>query len=324
MKFKSKNLLITGGAGFIGSNFVKYFLNKYSKTRLIILDKLTYAADLNNLKDFIDSNNCIFIEGDICDLDLLDRIFNKFKIDGVINFAAESHVDNSILNPQVFINSNYMGVFNLLSVANKYWMIKPFKNRSEYKTARFHQISTDEVYGSIVTGSFNENSKYKPNSPYSSTKAAADLLVRSFNKTYGLNTSISICSNNFGPNQNIEKFIPKIIQSIKNNSEIPIYGKGANIRDWIYVMDHCEAVDLIFNNSKKGSIYNVGGQNEMSNLDLVDRIYFLNNSKQKKIKFIDDRYGHDFRYSVDISKINEHFGWKPKYNFDDEILNLLK
>ena len=211
MKFRSKNLLVTGGAGFIGSNFINYFFKKYNSTNIINLDLLTYAGNLDNLNNISNNPSYTFIHGDICDKKLVDDIFLKYKIDGVINFAAETHVDNSIKKPDIFIKTNINGVFNILQIAYKYWMNKPFKIDTGFELARFHQISTDEVYGSIESGSFTENSRYSPNSPYSASKASADMLVRSFNKTYGLNTTISICSNNFGPNQNAEKFIPKII-----------------------------------------------------------------------------------------------------------------
>ena len=266
MKFSSKNLLVTGGAGFIGSNFICYLLDKYSDINIINLDLLTYAGNLKNLKTIQDNKRYKFIQGDICDEKLLENIFSEFNIDGVINFAAESHVDNSIIKPEIFIKTNVNGVFNLLNCAYNYWIDKPFKVKKGFELARFHQISTDEVYGTIDKGSFTEENKYAPNSPYSASKASADLIVRSFNKTYGLNTTISVSSNNFGMNQNKEKFIPKIINRLKNNESIPVYGNGENIRDWIFVNDHCIAIDLIFNNSDSGSTYNVGGNNELSNM----------------------------------------------------------
>ncbi len=327
MNFRSKNLLVTGGAGFIGSNFIKYFLDKYNDTKVVNIDCLTYAGNLDNTKDFSNNPNYFFIKGDICDEKHMSQVFREYKIDGVINFAAETHVDNSINNPNPFIKSNIIGVFNLINIAFKFWMTKPFKYKDEYKNSRFHQISTDEVYGSIKSGTFSEKSCYKPNSPYAASKASADLMVRSFNKTYGLNTTISICSNNYGPNQNQEKLIPKVIKNFKENIPIPIYGNGLNVRDWIHVIDHCEAIDIIFNNSDEGHIYNIGAKNELSNLELINRINsILNNfySKTVKIDFVEDRFGHDFRYSIDTSKLEKLFKWKSKKNFDSEIRKIIK
>ena len=323
MKQRSKNLLITGGAGFIGSNYINYILSKYKNINVFNLDKLTYAGDLNNIIKFNDKKNYFFIEGDICDFSLLKKIFNSYKIDGVVNFAAESHVDNSIKNPQVFIKTNINGVFNLLSICNKFWMNKPFYSKKEFQFSRFHQVSTDEVYGSIPLGSVSENSEYKPNSPYSASKASADLLVRSFNKTYGLNTTISISSNNYGINQHSEKFIPKILESLKNNSEVNLYGDGTNIRNWINVLDNCKAIDKIFNYSNKGETYNIGTQYEISNIDLIKTIYKLVR-KKPKINFIQDRFGHDYRYSLDSTKIYNDLGWKSSIEFKDGIKKLIK
>ena len=322
MKFNSNNLLVTGGAGFIGSNFINYFLDKYDDTNIINLDLLTYAGDLNNLKNVEKNSRYKFIHGDICDKKLLENIFLKNQIDGVINFAAETHVDNSIVNPDAFIKTNINGVFNLLNIAYRFWMSKPFNVKKNFKLAKFHQISTDEVYGSIDKGSFNEKSNYSPNSPYSASKASADMIIRSFNKTFGLNTSISISSNNFGPNQNAEKFIPKVINSIINNEPIIIYGDGMNVRDWIYVNNHCKAIDIIYNRSESGKIYNIGGENEITNLALVDIIYYVINNnikKIKKLKFIKDRYGHDRRYSLNIQRIKNDFNWKTSSNFEEDL-----
>ena len=324
MKFKCKNLLITGGAGFIGSNFINYFLSKYNDTNIINLDLLTYAGNLENTSSFSSNPNYKFIKGDICDPVLVKEIFNHYKIDGVINFAAESHVDNSIKNPDIFIKTNIEGVFNLLNVCYKKWMDGPFNPKSNNKGFRFHQISTDEVYGSIKNGSFTEKSKYSPNSPYSASKASADMLVRSYNKTYGLNTTTSISSNNFGPNQNNEKFIPKVIESLRNSKPIPVYGDGLNIRDWIYVEDHCKAIDIIFRNSTDGNVYNVGGKNELTNLELIHLISKIIKTKTKAkkiINFVKDRYGHDKRYSLNIDKIEKDFNWKPTNKIEDYLSN---
>ena len=318
MNFRSKNLLVTGGAGFIGSNFIKYLLEKYDGISIYNLDKLTYASNLSHLKNLTSNKSYKFIHGDICDNDLVSKIFKNYNIDGVINFAAETHVDNSIINPDNFIKTNINGVYNLLNISYKFWMNKPFNVKEDYLNARFHQISTDEVYGSILKGSFTEKSSYAPNSPYSASKASADMLIRSFHKTYGLNVVTTISSNNFGPNQNNEKFIPKIIQSLINKKTISVYGDGLNIRDWIYVMDNCHAIEKVFNNSASGEKYNVGGENEISNIDLID-IIFKNLSKKHKVKksirFVKDRYGHDRRYSLNINKIKNELNWVPKKGF---------
>lgn len=323
MKFRSKNLLVTGGAGFIGSNFISYFLNKYDHTNIINLDLLTYAGNLDNTSSFKNHPKYKFIKGDICNTKLINEIFNDYKIDGVINFAAETHVDNSIKNPDVFIRTNINGVFNLLNIAYKFWMNKPFKVKDKYSLAKFHQISTDEVYGSIENGSFTEDSRYSPNSPYSASKASADMLIRSFNKTYGLNTTISVCSNNFGSNQNEEKFIPKIIKSYKSGDYIPVYGNGENFRNWIYVNDHCNAIDIIFNDGKNGELYNVGSDFECDNNFLVKKIIeFVNQfgiKSKSRIKYVKDRYGHDKRYSLNCSKIKSNLYWKQKYNFESAL-----
>lgn len=325
MEFRCKNLLVTGGAGFIGSNFIEYLLNKYNDLIIYNLDFLTYAGNLKNTKNFKNSERYNFIHGNICDELLLDKIFKDHKIDGVINFAAESHVDNSIKNPEIFIETNVIGVYKLLDVCYKNWMISNFKHKSNFIYSRFHQISTDEVYGSIVSGSFKEEDVCKPNSPYSASKASADMLVRSYSKTYGLNSVISRCSNNFGLNQHHEKFIPMIIKSISNNLPIKVYGDGSNVRDWIYVIDHCIAIDLIYNYGENNTIYNVAGKNEMTNLELIDMIYsIIGNKYAKSINFIDDRFGHDKRYSVDISKISGELSWKPSYDMALSLSNLLQ
>tara|TARA_Y100000588_G_C14271882_1_gene932679 strand:+ start:2505 stop:3491 length:987 start_codon:yes stop_codon:yes gene_type:complete len=322
MKFSNKNLLVTGGAGFIGSNFICHLLDKYSDINIINLDLLTYAGNLNNLKTIENNKRHVFIQGDICDKILLENIFSEYNIDGVINFAAETHVDNSISKPEIFIKTNVNGVFNLLNVAYKFWMNSPFQPRKDFEYARFHQISTDEVYGSIETGSFCEGSPYKPNSPYSASKASADMLVRSFNKTYGLNSTISISSNNYGPNQNREKYIPMIIDCILNDNPITVYGDGKNIRDWIYVKDHCIAIDKVFYNSESGQSYNIASKYEINNLDVIDIISKLLN-KRGKINFIQDRYGHDRRYSINIDKIKNDFNWTPKSNFKENLLKFI-
>lgn len=326
-KFRCKNLLVTGGCGFIGSNFIEYLLNKYDKLFILNLDLLTYAGDINNTKNFDSNKRYKFIKGNICDQVLLEKLFTIYKIDGVINFAAESHVDNSITNPDIFIKTNIQGVFCLLKICKKFWMNDNFITKPGYQNARFHQISTDEVYGSIDEGSFTEESNISPNSPYSASKASADLIVRSFDKTYGLNTVISRSSNNFGSNQNIEKFIPKVINSINNETNIYVYGDGKNIRDWMSVEDHSTAIEIIFNNAIKGSIYNIGANNEKTNLEIISIIGELMNKKiqaKRLIKFVKDRPGHDKRYSLNIDKIIKDFNWRINCNFNDSLLKIIK
>ena len=323
MKFRCNNLLVTGGSGFIGSNFIEYILKKYKNLKVYNLDNLTYAGNVSNTKQFNNNKDYTFIKGNICDGSLLNDVFSQYKIDGVINFAAESHVDNSINNPNIFVKTNVLGVLELMKAACNFWMDKNHIYKKEFQSSRFHQISTDEVYGSINKGSFKEGDNYRPNSPYSASKGAADLLVRSFNKTYGLNTTISISSNNFGKNQNNEKFIPKILDCISSNFEIPVYGNGTNIRDWISVEDNCSAIDLIFNNSKSGEKFNVGANNELTNLELIKIISKIM-SMDPKINFIEDRKGHDFRYSLDTKKIRKELNWVPKNNFKNSLKNYIK
>jgi len=328
MTFK-QNILITGGAGFIGANFVIYFLEKYPEYRVINLDKLTYAGDLSNLEDANKFENYIFAQGDICDKNLVDRLFKEYNINGVINFAAESHVDNSISGPEPFIKTNIEGTFNLLEIARKYWMDEPNKVKEEYKEARFHHISTDEVYGTLGdTGLFREDTPYAPNSPYSASKASSDFIVRSYHHTYGMNVTMSNCSNNYGPMQHDEKLIPVIIRKALNNEDIPIYGDGKNIRDWLYVLDHCTGIDLVYHKGVSGESYNIGGNNEKNNLEVVseicnilDEIKPLDNNKKYKdlIKFVKDRAGHDKRYAIDATKITNQLGWKAEENFKTGI-----
>tara|TARA_B100000524_G_scaffold20970_1_gene10754 strand:+ start:1427 stop:2419 length:993 start_codon:yes stop_codon:yes gene_type:complete len=326
MKSRSQNLLVTGGAGFIGSNFINHVLNKFQKIKVYNLDLLTYAGSLSNTKKFSNDKRYKFIHGNICDDILLNNIFKNYNIDGIINFAAESHVDNSIIKPEEFIKTNINGVFNLLNVAYKNWMKSPNVTNNDFKFARFHQVSTDEVYGSIKKGSFSENSPYMPNSPYSATKAAADMLVRSFNKTYGLNTTISVSSNNYGLNQNKEKLIPKIISQLNNNKKVPLYGDGLNVRDWLHVKDNSIAIELIFNNSNAGETYNVGANNELSNLMVYKKLFsqiFNHEDDSEYVIFTNDRPGHDFRYSINCSKIKSELKWEPIYDFDTEICKLI-
>jgi len=252
-----KNILVTGCAGFIGSNFVPYFLDKYKDYFVVNLDLLTYAGDLENLKEVEENQNYKFIKGDICNRELVEYIFDEYDIEGVIHFAAESHVDNSIKNPGIFVETNVNGTFTLLDVAYKKWMEKPFTCKQGYEGCRFHHISTDEVYGTLgETDLFTEETPYAPNSPYSASKASSDMIVRSYQETYGLNTVITNCSNNYGPKQHDEKLIPTIIRKSLAGEAIPIYGDGKNIRDWLYVLDHCKGIDLVFHDGKEGNVYN--------------------------------------------------------------------
>ncbi|PVX50760.1 dTDP-glucose 4,6-dehydratase [Balneicella halophila] len=324
-----KAILVTGGAGFIGSNFIPYFLQKYPNYHIVNLDKLTYAGDLKNLAEVENNANYTFIQGDICNRELVLRIFTEFDIRGVIHFAAESHVDNSIEGPEVFIQTNINGTFTLLDVAKNHWMLKPFVFKEGYETCRFHHISTDEVYGSLGDdGLFTETTPYAPNSPYSAAKASSDFLVRAYFHTYGMNVTTSNCSNNYGPKQHQEKLIPVIIRKAIEGEPIPIYGNGQNIRDWLYVLDHCKGIDLVFHKGKSGETYNIGGKNERTNLSIVKYICQLLDEKYPKengdsyaqqITFVEDRAGHDWRYAIDATKIEEELGWKAEENFETGI-----
>ncbi|HEC1745669.1 TPA: dTDP-glucose 4,6-dehydratase [Campylobacter lari] len=327
-----KNLLLTGTAGFIGSNFVPYFLEKYKDYILINLDLLTYAGRLENLKECQNNPRFKFIRGDICNQELVQFLFEEYNIQGVIHFAAESHVDNSIKNPEIFIQTNINGTFNLLNIAYKHWMERPFVYKEKYQNCRFHHISTDEVYGTLgESGFFTENTPYAPNSPYSASKASSDMLVRSYHETYGLNTIITNCSNNYGPKQHDEKLIPTIIRNALAGNKIPIYGDGKNIRDWLYVLDHCKGVDLAYHNGKSGQTYNIGGRNERTNLqiaykvcELLDQYRPKDISYKAQITFVEDRAGHDRRYAIDASKIENELGWKADENFDTGIVKTIE
>jgi dTDP-glucose 4,6-dehydratase len=327
-----KNILVTGCAGFIGSNFVPYFLEKYEDYQIVNLDLLTYAGNLENLREVEEHPRYKFIQGSICNRELVEFIFNEYAIDGVIHFAAESHVDNSIKNPGVFIETNINGTFTLLDVAYKQWMEKPFHYKESYQGARFHHISTDEVYGTLnETDLFTEETPYAPNSPYSASKASSDMLVRSYQETYGLDTMITNCSNNYGPKQHDEKLIPTIIRNALLGNPIPIYGDGKNIRDWLYVLDHCKGIDLVYHQGKSGNVYNIGGRNERTNLQIVDTICTILDEKipQEKshkelITFVEDRAGHDRRYAIDASKIEKTLGWRADENFDTGIVKTIE
>ncbi len=338
-KIVSKNILLTGCAGFIGSNFVPYFLEKYPEYNLINLDLLTYAGNLENLKECESSPRYTFIQGDICDRVLVEEIFAKHDIRGVIHFAAESHVDNSIKNPGVFVQTNVNGTFTLIDVAYKYWMEKPFTYKGGYENCRFHHISTDEVYGTLgETGLFTEETPYAPNSPYSASKAGSDMIVRSYHHTYGMNTVITNCSNNYGPKQHNEKLIPTIIRKAIAGENIPIYGDGKNIRDWLYVLDHCKGIDLVYHKGISGEVYNIGGRNERNNNYIADKICSILDEKlprhsreggnpasyKELLTFVEDRAGHDRRYAIDATKLETELGWKADENFESGIIKTVE
>ena len=329
----NKTILLTGTAGFIGSNFVPYFLEKYSGYNLINLDLLTYAGELQNLKECETNPQYKFIKGDICNRELVEFIFKEYDIIGVIHFAAESHVDNSIKNTGVFVQTNVNGTYSLVDVAKKYWMDKPFVYKNGYENCRFHHISTDEVYGTLSDDPndlFKETTPYSPNSPYSASKASSDMIIRSYVETFGMNCVITNCSNNYGPKQHDEKLIPVIIRKALTGKNIPIYGDGKNIRDWLYVLDHCKGIDLVYHNGKKGETYNIGGRNERTNLQIVNKICEILDSKLHKetsykelITFVEDRAGHDRRYAIDATKIESELGWKADENFDSGIIKTI-
>ncbi len=321
------NILITGGAGFIGSNFIVYFLNKHPLIKVINIDKLTYAGELSNLKEVEKLKNYTFVKGDICDRILIEKLFSKYNFQGVIHFAAESHVDNSIKVPEEFINTNVLGTFNLLDVAKNQWMTGPNELKVYHRKSRFLHISTDEVYGSLgENGLFTEDTPYAPNSPYSASKASSDFIARSYHHTYGLNVVTTNCSNNYGPKQHDEKLIPTIIRKALKGEDIPIYGEGKNIRDWLYVNDHCIGIELVFNKGISGETYNIGGNNERNNLyianticSILDEVLPKSTSYKDQISFVKDRPGHDFRYAIDATKIEKNLGWNAVENFESGI-----
>lgn len=326
----SKAIIVTGGAGFIGSNFVPYFCEKYPDYQIINVDKLTYAGNLDNLRECEHMSNYVFEQADICDAEKMEELFTKYDVRGVIHFAAESHVDNSIKGPRAFINTNIVGTFNLLEAARKHWMDAPNKPKAGYENCRFHHISTDEVYGTLgAEGFFHETTPYAPNSPYSASKASSDFLVRAYHHTFGMNVTTSNCSNNYGPKQHHEKLIPHIIEKALNEEPLPIYGQGLNVRDWLYVLDHCKAIDLIYHNGKSGETYNIGGFNERNNITIVKTICALLDERRPRkngakyadlITFVQDRAGHDFRYAIDSSKLTRELGWHADENFDTGIV----
>lgn len=317
-----KTIMVTGGAGFIGSNFVKYMIEKYANYRIVNVDLLTYAGNLENLKDISDKSNYIFIKADIRDRKMLDGVFNKYNIDVVINFAAESHVDRSIEEPEIFLMTNIIGTQVLLDVAKKYWKVNPDdKYCKEYKSGvKFLQVSTDEVYGALgKTGMFVETMPLMPNSPYSASKAGADMIVRAYNETFGLPINITRCSNNYGPYQFPEKLIPLMINNCLKGKELPVYGDGMQVRDWLHVLDHCSAIDTVLHKGVDGEVYNVGGNNEKANIDIVKLIINTLGKSENLIKYVKDRPGHDRRYAIDNTKITTELGWKPEYTFEQGI-----
>ncbi|HDR7666750.1 MULTISPECIES: dTDP-glucose 4,6-dehydratase [Bacillus cereus group] len=306
-------VLVTGGAGFIGSNFVRYMVKKYPEYNIVNLDALTYAGNLENLKDIEELSNYRFIKGDIADRQFINQLFKEEKFDYVLNFAAESHVDRSITNPDIFIQTNIQGTQVLLDAA---------KN-AEVK--KYLQVSTDEVYGTLgEAGYFTEETPLASNSPYSSSKAGADLLVRAYHETFGLPVNITRCSNNYGPFHFPEKLIPLMIINALDNKQLPVYGDGLNVRDWLHVEDHCQAIDLVLHKGKNGEVYNVGGNNERTNIDIVRTILKALDKPESLIKYVTDRPGHDRRYAIDATKLREELGWSPKYNFDTGIEQTIK
>lgn len=321
-----KNILVTGGAGFIGSNFIKYMLARYDYN-IINLDLLTYAGNLENLKDIEENENYKFIKGDIKDRDLVNDIFGKYEITHVTNFAAESHVDRSIENPEIFIENNIFGTQVLLDIAKRHWKLNPNdKYDNEYrKGVKFLQVSTDEVYGTLgKEGMFTETTPLAPNSPYSASKASADLIVRSYNETFGLPINITRCSNNYGPYQFPEKLIPLMINNCLTNKYLPVYGDGMQIRDWLHVKDHCSGIDSVLHKGKLGEVYNIGGNNEKANIDIVKLIIKELRKTEELIEYVKDRPGHDRRYAIDNTKITKELGWSPSYTFEEGIHETIK
>lgn len=346
-----KTYLVTGAAGFIGANYIKYILGKHDDVKIVILDALTYAGNLETISQDIDNERCFFVKGNICDRNLADQLFADYKFDYIVNFAAESHVDRSIENPQLFLQTNILGTQNLLDAARRAWVTG--KDENGYPTwrkgVRFHQVSTDEVYGSLgAEGYFTEETPLCPHSPYSASKTSADLIVMAYRDTYKMPVTISRCSNNYGPYHFPEKLIPLIIKNILEGKRLPVYGDGTNVRDWLYVEDHCKAIDMIVRNGKDGEIYNVGGHNEKQNIEIVkltiatihqimtEQPEYRSILKKKEmtpdgqisidwindslITFVKDRLGHDQRYAIDPTKITRELGWTPETKFEDGIV----
>ena len=309
-------ILVTGAAGFIGSNFVYYELDNHPEDKIVALDLLTYAGNLKNLDGCKDNPNFSFVKMDICDREAINSLFEKEGFDIVVNFAAESHVDRSIENPEIFLKTNILGTQVLMDASLKYGV------------KRYHQVSTDEVYGDLPLDRedlfFTETTPLHTSSPYSASKASADLLVNAYHRTFGLNMTISRCSNNYGPYQFPEKLIPLMINNARNDKPLPVYGEGLNVRDWLHVYDHCSAIDLVIRNGKNGDVYNIGGHNERHNIDVVKTILREVGKPETLITYVTDRKGHDLRYAIDPSKITNELGWKPKYNFDSGIKETIK
>ena len=323
MSYKPANMLVTGGAGFIGSNFVRHMLSADERINIINLDLLTYAGSMDNLGNLPDASRHTFVQGDICDRPLIDGLLRQHEIDTIVHFAAESHVDNSIAGPEVFVKTNVLGTFTLLEAARQYSL-----EDASLKSFRFHHISTDEVYGTLEQGdpAFTEATPYAPNSPYSASKAGSDHLARAYFHTYGLPVTTSNCSNNYGPYQHSEKFIPTIIRSCLEQQPIPVYGDGSNIRDWLYVGDHCSGIDAVLRRGKPGEVYNIGGCNEWANINIVTHICGLideirpeNRPHDALISFVKDRPGHDWRYAIDATKMALELDWRPAESFESGI-----
>ena len=350
-----KTYLVTGAAGFIGSNYIKYILKKHDDIKIVILDALTYAGNLATIANDIDNERCFFVRGNICDSELVERLFADYKFDCIVNFAAESHVDRSIEDPQLFLQTNILGTQNLMDAARRAWVTG--KDETGYPTwrkdVRFHQVSTDEVYGSLGDeGYFTETTPLCPHSPYSASKASADMIVMAYHDTYKMPVTITRCSNNYGPYHFPEKLIPLIIKNILEGKRLPVYGDGSNVRDWLYVEDHCKAIDLVVNKGRCGEVYNVGGHNEKKNIDIVkltiSTIHTMMSEKpelrkilKKKelnengeisidwindslISYVKDRLGHDQRYAIDPAKISEELGWTPETKFEDGIVKTIE
>lgn len=328
-----KTILVTGGAGFIGSNFIPYFISSHPDYKIVNLDALTYAGNLDNLKEVQENSRYTFVKGNICDRPLVESLFKEYNFNGVIHFAAESHVDNSISGPEAFILTNINGTFTLLDVARKSWMIAPHEFKPGSSSNRFLHVSTDEVYGTLgKEGLFKETTAYAPNSPYSASKASSDMLVRSYHHTYGLNVVTTNCSNNYGPKQHSEKLIPTIIRKAINGQPIPIYGDGMNVRDWLFVLDHAKGIDLAFHSGTDGETYNIGGRNERTNNQIVNTICEILDKRKPlsrgktykdQITYVQDRAGHDVRYAIDASKIENELGWSAEENFESGILRTI-
>ena len=317
-----KTYLVTGAAGFIGANYIKYILAKHSDIKVVVLDALTYAGNLGTIAKDIDNERCFFIKGDICSREVVDSLFAEYRFDYVVNFAAESHVDRSIENPQLFLITNILGTQNLLDCARRAWVMG--KDEQGYPTwrkgVRYHQVSTDEVYGSLgAEGYFTEETPLCPHSPYSASKTSADMVVMAYHDTYKMPVTITRCSNNYGPYHFPEKLIPLMIANALNDKPLPVYGKGENVRDWLYVEDHCKAIDLIIHKGRVGEVYNIGGHNEMKNIDIVKIICKELGKPESLITYVTDRKGHDMRYAIDPTKIHNELGWLPETKFADGI-----